>query len=65
MSTVSDNDNDSGRIYEEVKLVSSANGDNRIVGPGSNGGGCCRVSGEYRLVQKNTPLFELPALVAA
>ena len=46
MSTVSDNDNDSGRIYEEVKLVSSVNGDNRIVGAGSNGGGCYRVSGE-------------------
>ena len=44
MSTVSDNDNDSGRIYEEVKLVSSANVDNRVIGTGSNGG--YRVSGE-------------------
>ena len=43
-----DNDSGGGRIYEEVKLVSSANGDaGRVVGAVSNGGGeCYRVSGE-------------------
>ena len=45
-----DNDSGGGRIYEEVKLVSSANGDaGRVVGAGSNGGGeCYRVSGEQK-----------------
>ena len=44
-----DNDSGGGRIYEEVKLVSSANGDaGRVVGTGSNGGECYRVSGEQK-----------------
>ena len=44
MSTVSDTDRDSDRIYEEVKAVAPSS--NHIVAAGPNGGGCCRVSGE-------------------
>ena len=40
-----DNDSGGGRIYEEVKLVSSANGN-----AGRNGGESYRVSGEQEYV---------------